>query len=68
MEQIVSRKNAVLRHFRRLGREREYRTDTGEFLCDGEKLLSEALLNGAEITAVLYREKRSSQPPEGAEA
>lgn len=68
MEQIVSRKNAVLRHFRRLGREREYRTETGEYLCDGDKLLREAMQNGAEITAVLYREKKPAQPPEGAAA
>ena len=58
MERITSRKNARLRHFRQLGRERAYRTETGEFLCDGDKLLTEALQNGAEVTAVLYRESR----------
>lgn len=67
-ERIASRKDPRLRRFRRLGREREYRAETGEFLCDGEKLLTEALLNGAEVTAVLYREKRPGQPPEGVPA
>ena len=68
MERIASRKDPRLRRFRRLGREREYRTGTGEFLCDGEKLLIEALQNGAEITGVLYREKNPGQPPAGAAA
>ena len=68
MERIASRKDPRLRRFRRLGREREFRAGTGEFLCDGEKLLTEALLNGAEVTAVLYREKRPGQPPANAEA
>lgn len=57
MERITSRKNARLRHFRRLGREREYRRDTGLFLCDGEKLLTEALQNGARIREILYRDR-----------
>lgn len=60
MEHITSRKDALIRRFRRLGREREYRAECGEFLCDGEKLLGEALQNGAEITGVLYREKSAS--------
>ena len=68
MERITSRKNARLRHFRQLGRERAYRTETGEFLCDGDKLLTEALQNGAEVTAVLYRESRPGLPPAGAAA
>ncbi len=67
-EHIASRKDARIRRLRRLGREREYRSQCGEFLCDGEKLLSEALQHGAEVTAVLYREKNPGRPPEGAQA
>lgn len=56
MELITSRKNQHIQLFRRLGRERELRRTRGEFLCDGEKLLREALQNGAEIGAVLLRQ------------
>ena len=55
MERITSRKNPRLRHLRQLGRERDYRRETGLFLCDGEKLLQEAQLNGARVREVLYR-------------
>ena len=54
MEKLTSRKNELIRHIRRLGADRAYRRETGEFVCDGEKLLDEALRHGAEITAVLW--------------
>ena len=44
----------MIRHIRRLGTDRAYRRETGEFVCDGEKLLSEAVRHGAEITAALW--------------
>ena len=68
MEQITSRKDARIRRLRQLGRERGYRAETGEFLCDGEKLLTEALQTGAEITMLLYREKNPGLPPAGVAA
>ncbi len=37
---------------KKLGQSREYRRETGQFLCDGIKLLREALENGAEVTCV----------------
>ena len=40
-----------------LGEDRAYRSRKGEFLCDGVKLLREALLWNAEITAVLWSEE-----------
>ncbi|MBQ3275984.1 MAG: RNA methyltransferase [Oscillospiraceae bacterium] len=55
MEVITARKNTRIRHFRQLGRERSYRRETGLFLCDGEKLLTEAIRNGARIGEVLLR-------------
>lgn len=55
MEIITSRKNRLIRHYRELGTDGEYRRSQGEFLCEGEKLLGEALAAGAEIRSVLYR-------------
>ena len=54
MEQITSRKNPKIQHFKKLGSSKSYRTECGEFLCDGAKLLEEAVSNGAEVLSVLY--------------
>ena len=68
MDRIVSRKDPRLRHFRRLGREREYRRETGLFLCEGEKLLDEARRGGAAVRQLLYREGGAApEAPPGAE-
>ena len=56
MEKLTSRKNPLIAHLRLLGADRAYRRSCGEFLCDGVKLLREALLWHAEITAVLWAE------------
>ena len=40
-------------HLKKLGASRGYRAESGEFLCDGIKLLEEAVNNDAEITNVL---------------
>ena len=53
MEQITSRKNPLAVHLKKLGAVREYRAQRREFLCDGVKLLREAIDSGASITAVL---------------
>lgn len=55
METITSRKNSRVQMLRRLGREKAYRRETGLFLCDGAKLLSEAVMNGAEIAEIYLR-------------
>lgn len=62
MEQITSRKNAYIRHLRSLAGERAYRRQQGEYLCDGMKLLREAVAAGAEITSVLCRECLPAEP------
>lgn len=54
METITSRKNKQIAHIRKLGSDSGYRRTSGEFLCDGEKFLREAIAWGAEITAVLW--------------
>jgi len=53
--------NRTLKHLARLGREKKYRRETGELLCEGEKMLREALLSGAEVKNILVREKTHSE-------
>ncbi|SHH63786.1 RNA methyltransferase, TrmH family [Sporobacter termitidis DSM 10068] len=53
MTEIKSRKNPLIVHLKKLGADGDYRHERGEFLCDGEKLLREAVQNGAEVRAVL---------------
>ena len=40
-------------HFKKLGASRSYRAESGEFLCDGLKLLEDAVNSNACIPAVL---------------
>ena len=54
MEHITSRKNPKIQHIKKLGSSKAYRTECGEFLCDGRKLLEEAVSNGAEVLTVVY--------------
>ncbi|MGI5935793.1 MAG: TrmH family RNA methyltransferase [Oscillospiraceae bacterium] len=58
MDKITSRKNKIITHMRALGSSRSYRREAGEYLCDGEKLLREALDWKARITGILW-----SSPP-----
>ena len=58
---ITSRKNEKAVHLKKLGASGEYRREHGEFLCDGGKLLLEAIKWGAEIHDVLF----CGEPPEG---
>ena len=53
MEKITSRKNPLCIHMKKLGESRSYRYGCGQFLCDGAKLLEEAVNHGAGINAVL---------------
>lgn len=54
MERLTSRKNETVRRLRRLGAEKAFRRQEGEYLCDGRKLLREALEHGASIGTVLW--------------
>lgn len=54
MERITSKTNPLCTHFRKLASSRAYREETGEFLCDSPKLLREAELWGASVSAVFY--------------
>ena len=63
MDTITSRKNQIITRLRALGADRAARDEAGEFLCDGEKLLREALLWGAEITTVLWAAEPTAEVP-----
>lgn len=56
MERISSRKNSLIVHIRKLASDSAYRRECGEFLCDGVKLLREALAANAEITSIFWDE------------
>lgn len=53
MERISSRRNPLCLHLKKLGASRDYRELSSQFLCDGIKLLEEAVIHDAEIIAVL---------------
>lgn len=53
MNEIKSRKNPLAVHIKKLGADGDYRRSHGAFVCDGEKLLREAVLNAADIKVVL---------------
>lgn len=57
MENITSRKNRIICHLRAVASDSDYRRECGEYICDGEKTLREAISFGAEIVTVLWKEK-----------
>ena len=56
MDKITSRKNPIITHIKKLSEDREYRYLCGEFVCEGNTMLEEALASSAEISAVVFRE------------
>ena len=57
IETISSRKNQYILRLRRLAAESAFRREEREFVCDGMKLLKEAVEKGAEIRSLLWKEK-----------
>ena len=57
MERITSRKNPTIVRLRALAADGACRRAEGEYLCDGHKLLTEALDKGAELGTVLWKEE-----------
>lgn len=53
MEQITSRSNPLMTHIRKLTADRKYRRASGELVCEGPKLLAEALKWGADLHTVV---------------
>jgi len=62
-EKITSRQNAAVKYVRALAKDRALRREKREFVCDGEKLLSEALTERMEITLVLCEEDAAQRLP-----
>ena len=67
MEEITSRSNPLMTHIRKLTGSKKQRRATGEMVCEGPKMLREALQWGAEITVVLETEDAAPLPelPQG---
>ncbi len=57
IEALSSRKNQYILRLRRLASEPDFRREEGEFVCDGMKLMKEAVEKGAEIRSVLWKER-----------
>ena len=53
-ETITSRQNPLMTHLRRLASSRSYRKKSGEYLCDGTKLLAEALKWNAPVRTAVF--------------
>jgi TrmH family RNA methyltransferase len=62
MEIIRSRQNEWIKYFISLGSDSKARSEAGEYLCAGEKLLEEALSSGAEIGCVMDTQLRPGLP------
>ncbi len=55
-ETITSKDNKLIRHISRLASDAKYRRACGEYVCEGEKLLWEALRDGVRLCSVLWEE------------
>lgn len=60
MEYITSRRNSIIQNLRLLSRESSARKEQGVFLCDGIKLLREALAAGRTVTSVFWKDTPES--------
>ena len=64
-EELRSRQNPTIRRLRALASDAAFRRTEGEYLCDGGKLLAEAIEKGAEIRCVLWKERVEDMPLPG---
>lgn len=55
-ERISSKRNSIIKHYNKLSRDKKFRYVTGAFVCDGIKLIKEALDSGTTIKSVLVDE------------
>ena len=65
MEKLSSRQNKTIAHLRKLGTDKAYRHACGEGICDGIKLLREALMWGVELVSVFWLGESEMTLPEG---
>ena len=63
VQRLTSRKNPVIVRLRALCADAAFRRAEGEYVCDGGKLLAEALEKKAAITSVLWKERAQSLAP-----
>ena len=56
-EELRSRQNPTIRRLRALASDAAFRRAEGEYLCDGGKLLTEAIEKGALLRCVLWKER-----------
>lgn len=63
MERITSRQNPLVARLRKLGSDKKTRRLEGAFLCEGRKLVEEALRWGAEVETLVTAE--GTAPPDG---
>lgn len=62
IETITSRKNQTILRLRALAGDGAFRRQQGEYLCDGRKLLQEALDQGAALRTILWKERAELLP------
>ena len=62
VETITGRHNALLTHLRKLASSRAYREEAGEYLCDGVKLLDEAIRWRAPIKTAVFTDGAELPP------
>jgi len=67
MKKITSRRNIKCLHVKNLGKSKEYRNEHGEFLCDGNKMLAEAIKSKISIVSVFTTSKPDTSLPEETE-
>ena len=60
MESITSRQNPLAVHIRKLGAEGKYRRSQKQYLCEGEKLVGEALRWSAGVETLVYARGKTS--------
>lgn len=57
METLTSRQNEYIRRLKKLAADNGFRREQGEYVCDGLKLLREALNYNAQVTGVLWKNR-----------
>jgi len=68
MERITSRANPLIAHVERLSGDASYRAEHREFVCEGQKLIPEALAAGLSVhTAIVHESIAPETLPDGIE-
>lgn len=62
MERVTSRTNPLMAHIRKLIASRSYRRERREMVCEGPKMLQEAIWSQSHISVVVQTEKVSKLP------